>query len=211
VIDEAWASSLFEEKSLWDTYRVSRKFPTTDFNKKIRKWGYPALFIIAITYCWNYLDAPSTSRGIDAASSILVSISATILGFLIAGLAIFTTLSDKKILIALAKTPQKGTPVTAFKYLYFNLLNIFVIYIKILILSAVTQVMCKISPHADPIVVSGVIFPTANLVNGAVLSFLGIAFAEGITCLKAFIWNIYATFISVLTVSAFLEEAEKAP
>jgi TM2 domain-containing membrane protein YozV len=108
--------------------------------------------------------------------------------------------------VALAQTEQNGAGVSCFKYLYFNLLNVFVVYIFILTVSSAVQVLCKMPVGVSDLIIFKVIFPSAVIVNGIVLTSLIILFSEAVICLKAFIWNIYATFISVLTVSTLLPD-----
>ena len=199
--EPAWITDLFTETSLWQTFVESGKFPTTPFNHLVRVWLFPTTFLICVALFWATLDSNELLRGISAASYILATVTATILGFLVAGLAIFTTLSDKSILIALAKAPQKNTNVSAFKYLYYNLLRVFVIYIAVLSLSFAVQVVANMQIQIGSIEVNGLIFHLPLLWNGIILPVLIIAFSESMLVLKTFIWNIYATFLSVLTVS----------
>ena len=200
-----WITDLFKEKSLWATFVESGKFPTTPFNRRCHSRIFPLTFATCVILCLSFAESNELLRGIDAASYLLASIAATILGFLVAGLAIFTTLSDKRILIVLAQTPQKGTGVTTFKYLYYNLLRVFVIYIALLIISFAVQVVSKMGVAIGPIEMGGILFPLSLLWNGLVLPVLAVGFLEATLVLKTFIWNIYATFLSVLTVSTVID------
>lgn len=203
-----WIGDLFKEKSLWATFLESKKFPSTTFNRRIRTRVFPIAFALLTMLFLNF-NADVTLRGIDAASALLASVTATIIGFLVAGLAIFTTLSDKKILIALAQTPQKDTQVTTFKYLYFNLLNVFLIYIWTLIFSCAANVISKMAIPIGNFETSVMIIPLSIVINAITLNILFIAFFESMLTLKTFIWNIYATFVSVLTVSTVIDAADR--
>ena len=203
--EPTWISELFVEKGLWAAYLKSKKFPATSFNRRFEIFFLPIFFVSTFILLWLLSDSDETLRGIDAGSYLLASIAATIIGFLVAGLAIFTTLSDKKILIVLAQTQQKGTNVTTFKYLYYNLLNVFVVYIRVLVIAFFVQIIAKMAvPIKDS---DWVIFPlpVTDAINGVVLSGLFLLFLQSMLSLKTFIWNIYATFISVLTVSTVIE------
>lgn len=200
-----WISELFKEKGLWAAYLESKKFPTTSFNRRFEIFFLPISFLLALFTFWFLSDTDETLRGIDAGSYLLATVAATIIGFLVAGLAIFTTLSDKKILIVLAQTEQKGTNVTAFKYLYFNLLNVFVVYIRVLVISFFVQVAAKMAIPVKNIDLGTSSLATSDVINGIVLSVLLLLFMQSMLSLKTFIWNIYATFLSVLTVSTVIE------
>lgn len=202
-----WVDDLLKEKGLWETFDASRRFPVSKLTRRIRRFGYPVILLFVFVLSWKYFDASTLNRGIDAASASLISVSATIIGFLVTGLAIFCTLNDKKTLTILAQTPQRATNVSSFKYLYFNILNIFVVFIFLLVISVVIQVFSKMAIAPQAIEFGDLEFPTAVLVNGLVLAALGVGFIEAVYSLKTFIWNIYATFVSVLAVSTLIEEA----
>lgn len=203
-----WIDDLFVEKNLWQASIEARDFPSQPFNRKFRRFMYALAAPCGAFIAFGLLDENTSLRGVDSASALVSSISATILGFLVAGLAIFTTLSDKKILVVMAQTPQINTAVSVFKYLYYNLLNVFLVYISSLSISSVIQVFSKIAMPLNSIEFAGIIFRTATIINSISLIILGLIFAEICIVLKSFIWNIYATFISVLTVSSVVSENE---
>lgn len=204
----AWVSDLFAEKSLWQTFRLSLRFPSTTFSKRLRRFAYIAVPLVLFSGSVGLLSVDESLRAIDSASQIISTVAATIIGFLVAGLTIFTTLSDRKILVVMAETRQRGTEVSCFKYLFYNLLNVFVVYIIVLCVSAVIQIFSNVAFHVSNFDAFGIVFPIAGMVNALAISLLSIIAFESVITLKNFIWNIYATFISVLTVSALMDESK---
>lgn len=204
-MSEDWQDDLAQEKSLWDAFKVTRKFPQRPFNTYLRKLGYPFTVVVSLIVGVNSADNDVLRSAISVSSQNLLTFSVTVIGFLVAGLSIFTSLADKKVLIELAKTKHKGTEVSVFKVIYFNLISVFVVFLTILFGSFFVGTAVPLKIRADNIDCVGIIFPSAKILNSIILSFLIVLFLEGLIRLKSFIWNIYSTFTSMLAVSSILD------
>ena len=204
-----WSADLSAESSLWEAYKKARSSSRTKFNRKIRIYIYPILLVFIIILSWSAFEDHQTLSAIAALSSSAISLISTIIGFIIAGLAIFMTLSDKRLLVELAKTKQINTSISSFKYIYFNLFSVFVTYIFSLVFYIILYTASSMSIVASDLCVFGVIFPVANMLNGFFLAAMFVIGAECLIRLKSFIWNIYTIFISMLVVWDYLEDEQR--
>jgi hypothetical protein len=201
-----WIDDLLKEKSLVDVSRISRKFSHSKFDFIIRRTyliGSPILVGLSLA---AFMNPNQEALMVKSLASNLVTYSTTVLGFLIAGLAVFTTLSEKKIWIELAQTQVPGEGVSAFKYLFFNMLSVFIIFLSCVVLSVITSVIAAAEVQVGVISISGWQLESASWINAIALTSLSMLFFESAIRLKSFIWNIYSTFISMLTVKWLLEK-----
>ena len=201
-----WVEDLLKEKSLQEISRKAGKFTGSPFDNKAR-WLFRVVYPILIGALFATQFSPNQEAlMVKTLASNLVAYSITVLGFLIAGLAVFTTLSEKKIWIALAQSPMPDVGVSAFKYLFFNMLSVFVIFLGTVVVSIFVSVAASADMSLPNIVFLGWQLETSSFINAMVLIFASILFVESTIRLKNFIWNIYSTFISMLTVKWLLEE-----
>jgi hypothetical protein len=209
VIVPEWEIELQKEKSLWDIVKICRSEAAPPFNNRVRMFGYPFVFISAIFIVNCAGSANDVLSSLTNLSSALTALNATILGFLITGLAVFTTLSDKNLLIELAKTKKVGSSLSVFKYIYFNLLSIFAYYIAFLIITIFTNWISVIRLPISNLELDGIIFRLSILINSIIISSLWVIIADSFLRLKSFIWSVYQTFLSMLLVSSFLESMDE--
>lgn len=205
----AWIDALFREKSLWETRLVSNRFPTKPFDKMARclVWIL-SLPIIGIVFTL-FMSPSEEALSINAFGSTLAAYSATVIGFLVTGLAIFTTLADKSIWIELAKTYQKNAQDSSFKYLFYNILRVFTTYLTVFTISLIIYVFSSPVVEVKKFFALGYSWETASIINVLGFYALTVTFSEAILGLKSFIWNLYSTFLTMLTVSYILDESSE--
>jgi hypothetical protein len=201
-----WVNDLLKEKSLVEIARTAKSFTPSKFDHKMRLTFLTGTPLIIAPCFWCYLTPSQEALMVKSLASNLVAYSTTVLGFLIAGLAVFTTLSEKKIWIALAQSQVQDEKVSAFKYLFFNMLSVFIIYLLSVVCSVVVSVVAAADLRIPDVAISDWEFESATWINAITLIALAIVFFESTLRLKSFIWNIYSTFISMLTVKWLLEE-----
>lgn len=208
MTEDAWIENLFAEKSLWDAYKSAGHFPRKAFDIRLR-WTVWLVSPIVILLTFSFaLNLGQQVSAISAIASVFASFSATVIGFLVTGLAIFASLSERKIWIELAKTPQKDTKVSSFKYIFFNLLRVFVIFIFSFCFSIFAYGAGAVGLEIPDLEYCNYIISTATIVNTIAFSLLTFAFVEAISSLKSFIWNLYTTFVAMIAISTLLDNSE---
>ncbi|MHB8286281.1 MAG: hypothetical protein ACYDD1_16630, partial [Caulobacteraceae bacterium] len=68
-------------------------------------------------------------------STVGITYAATILGFLVAGFAVFATISDKVFFLHLASYRSNGRNISQFKFIFFTFIYVFIAYIVLILAS----------------------------------------------------------------------------
>lgn len=214
-----WKDRIFREKSLWEVYRLSASvLPRPKFNRFIA-WLFSIL--IAAFFAWVLCDSGRTFTVQDALEFLRfsaaqgVALSIGILGFLVAGFAIFASVTRAELFITLAEIPYKrngvDTGINRLLFIFFNFINVFTVYIGLLSLSMI--VAMGLSEHSPVLRIAGNTrspFPMLPLVflvilNGGITFWIAIALLK----LKSFIWNLYQTVLVAIATEAELLKRPK--
>lgn len=198
-----WQDDILAEQSLWHVFRGSSKLGSTRFNFLAR-----ALFLISsgLLALWAAYEAAripmnNTLGLVSWMASALLSLTVSVLGFLIAGFSIFVTLSDRKLLIEMAKTPYAKSGLSVFKYIFFSFMIVFVYYLVGVALSFGVGAFAQLKWDIDLIPLN---IEAVRLVNIFTVWMLSAVFFELMLRLKSFVWSIYSSFISKLLVEDLL-------
>lgn len=217
---EDWKKRIFIEKSLWEVYRLSRTvLPKPKSNRTIF-WLFAAMFLGL--FVWGVYDGGTRYAAQDGLKFLRfaavqgMSLAIGILGFLIAGFAIFASVTRAELFIALANIPYKKngteTGINRLQFVFFNFMNVFTVYIGLL---AVCMAVVIGLSEDSPIVQMGA--PASawcpKLLTIAIfLSFglLGLWIVSALLKLKSFIWNLYQTVLVTIATEAEIEVRRKA-
>jgi len=207
---EDWKHDLLSEKSLWQVFKKSKSLEKSAFNQGV----YAFSFLFGMIACAFWIVPGKIDEAAKAA--ILVAdtsfdLSVQILGFLIGGFAIFTTLADQRLMINLAKVPMGDSGISVFKNVFFNFLSVFFIYIITLSLSFFVKIFGVINSvniyNVFSEEVSNNILLWFNCLLFFLIYFMGIV---AVVRIKSFIWNIYQAFLTCLIAGHVFEEAAAA-
>jgi hypothetical protein len=197
MIDD-WRKDLLTEKSLWQVFRKSRALDKSSFNQGV----YVFSFIIGIIICAFWIIPGKINDAADAVvttADMSFDLSVQILGFLIGGFAILTTLADQRLMINLARAPMGSSGLSVFKNVFFNFLSVFYIYVITLSLSFSIKVFDRINIiNLYDILdrkMSDHILLLFNCLLFLIIYFMGVI---AIVRIKSFIWNIYQSFLTCL-------------
>ena len=130
-------------------------------------------------------------------SSLSVNFAIAILGFLIAGFSIFATLSDKELFRKLASYRRTDRSISQFKFIFFNFLYVFVIYLVVVITSAVLAVLSEENSPVDYLLhkLGSADEPAIRVVFCTVICVYLALVLHALLILRGFIWNIYASLV----------------
>lgn len=206
-----WKNDLLAEKSLRAAYAASKKFNQSVVNNYT--YLTCGLVIALVCVAWLYRGNPNEPAiAAKAAADVAFDLTVQILGFLIGGFAIFATVSDSALMIRLSQAEMKSYETSVFKYIFFNFLAVFYIYIITLSFSCFIK-LCDLSPKLD---IS--IYMNDNnadniltLINSTAFFTVSMLIVWCIVRLKSFIWNIYQAFVTALITSAILASADECP
>lgn len=121
-----------------------------------------------------------------------LTFSAAVLGFLIAGFAVFATVTRPSIFKAMARIKRKDRPISNFKFVFFNFLYIFVNYFIYLILSVLIYMGCGANSVITPLI-DGLNFEqhwVALWLAFGCVTFASYTFFV-LLLLRGFMWNLY--------------------
>lgn len=180
--------NLLKEKNLWQIYRASRKIKGSKFDVIV--------FVTSVTFFGTYAalsaDVLPLRLTMLKLAEIGVNATACILGFLIAGLTIFGSLTKPELLLNMLRFNHPPSGLSFLKYNFFTLIRTFIYFLVFavfqLVLIAVGQsggpgsVLVKLWPDIQP----GV-YPVVRITFVVSTTLWTIILLE----LKSFVFNVH--------------------
>jgi hypothetical protein len=211
-----WKDEIFAQKSLWEVYRTSRSaLPRPRINTQIF-WTFVAIVAAFLVFLLvdggeNFTDQDAVSF-LHSAAGQGTSLAIGILGFLVAGFAIFASVTRAELFITLAKIPYKRdgveTGINRLQFVFFNFINVFTVYIGLLALCLAIVVL--FADRSPLLVVASNTVPAHPLVPvlavGFITGLLIMSLVTAILKLKSFVWNLYQTVLVTIATEAELAE-----
>jgi hypothetical protein len=196
-----WKADITREKSLWQVYRVARRFKVPVFNTVVR-----IIILVALTgFCAinefyfhrslvTLKDLADTVRGWSEAG---IGFGSQVLGFLVAGFTIFATLTKPALFIDLARTYRSEAQVSGLKFIFFNFIFVFVHYVAFLFACVVIKMFGSPSGMTTVVLrkVSGGTDELKVVVIYAAFIVMGFWFLNLLILLKSFVWNVYQSVV----------------
>jgi hypothetical protein len=203
------ASDITAEKNLWHIFKISFSLPKRVFNI-----ASTASFF-AIVLCYTIFGQNSSQ---EIRADLLTwadkgfSFSVGILGFLVAGVAIFTAANDVSLFTHLARVKHKKSGVSYLKYNFVALMYVFIVYIFLAFLCFIIQILNDMNPFWDTLI--AFIFRThpnseviAEIMNRFAYLSLSTLIFYCLLLLKTFIFDIYA--LIMVSIRWNFEEEDK--
>ena len=209
-----WQERATKEKSLAEVYWKARKIASTRRNFGVGVVVF-VLFGLLVAIDWHFhakvITPAALNKLLSQIAEIGFTLTAAILGFLIAGFSIFASITRPEIFAGLAKLDHKDTGLSRLQFIFFNFLLVFIHYLAFLAMSIVLQLVLPLAPALvaalSPHVPSVTVFVWWSAV-GFVAVLLGwLTFL--IMLLKSFIWNIYQAVLIVIVTGDAIVELEK--
>jgi hypothetical protein len=181
---------LLVERGLFDIYKKCKRLPRGWFNSAAS--GVVAVALIA-HMLMTTADASQIAQYVRSLLDVGLGFAASILGFLLAGFAIFATMTKPALLVKMARTPYKDTGLSYLKVNYFALMEVFIVYSwfvaacflgKLFLIPGGSICFALEHLHAD--------VPTIKVyLAKAAYVLLGTAFIYLVLLLSCFIFNVY--------------------
>jgi len=218
MVDD-WRDRIFAQKSLWEVYALSRRVLPRPMANDFIFWSSAA--ILTGFFAWLIIGGRSLFGEQEALAFLRfcatqgISLSVGILGFLIAGFAIFANVTRAELFITLAsisyKKEGKETGINRLQFVFFNFINVFITYIGLLALCMLvaiglseTSPIIKVTASTHP---SRLITPLLILLGLTVVLILWLIAA--LLKLKSFIWNLYQTVLVAIATEAEISDAKR--
>lgn len=220
-MSEQWKDKLFEDKSLWDIYKKSQKWiRRRASNQIIVIISILLLLIITIASLLDFPPGYNLKQSFLFAHKIAdvgFTLSLGILGFLVAGFAVFASVTKAELFIILAQLPHKedgrDTDLSGLQFIFFNFMNVFSIYIVLLIFSLFVDIGFS---EGSPIrIVADHLASTypklAHFGNTLVSCVLLMGVIEAMLRLKSFVWNMYQSVLISIAAEHELAKGNSKP
>lgn len=197
------ARDLTREKTLYQLWRTSFKFPKKNFNL----WVSLAVCAGLMGYCvlaWDRPDALMAAfRKLEATG---FGFATSILGFLVAGFTIFVTVIRVEIFVKMAQTVKKGTGESTLKYNLSAFIVTFVHYICYLFVCLLCEMFLPSGGAASLALAKAnefeVLRPAVEQVHKFGAAALVVAFGSWtiylVLLLKSFVYNVYQVTTTVV-------------
>ena len=203
---------LFAEQSLLHVYRNSRSYSENRFDLSIRIVTLVILCTASLVLIVSKPGLfPVAVKSITSWLSLGFTYATTILGFLVAGFTIFSTMTRTEVFIALARKKHDRLGVSQLKFIFFSFLRVFILHI-VLIFACVVVTMLKDSSgiylsvlhsdHLSILIKKGAVLITLPVIGYLIISTL--------LHLKTFVWNLYQSIIIAVAGAAVLYELDQA-
>lgn len=187
---------LTEEKSLWDVYLLSRRIRSSRFNTVVTILTIIGLFIYSF---WFQTDIAALLGEVRMLANLTLNLSATILGFLIAGFTIFATLSKPRMLLKMMEVMHKPTGMKFLKYNFIAFMRVFIYYLGIM---AIAIIIILVGNKNGIAYRFAMCFPDGEIVGcnliKATYVIIGTSLMLLVLLLKTFIFNIYSIVMNQL-------------
>ena len=211
---DKWKKQLFEQKSLSCVYKESNNcIKASNFNENVWIIAFVIIFVFLISnvFCQACLIPHLKLWGIILSlSESVFSYTTGILGFLIAGFAIFTSITKPIIFINLAKVPHDNGQINELQFVFFNFMTAFINFLGLMIFSFILLAIGKIIENLNG-GISNALTNNIYLITSIYMCFILFStwIASSFLKLKSFIWNSYQSIILAITVEDELLKIEK--
>lgn len=209
-----WRDKITEEKSLLDVYWKARKVASSKGNRLIAGLTFLLLLTLFLTdkhFGLGLFSSEAMSKLIEQAGDIGFTLTTAILGFLIAGFSIFSSITKPEIFAALAKLDHKDSGLSRLQFIFFNFLLVFIHYLAFLAVSIAIKLFLPFFVEVVSLVETRLAVPH-SVVWWAVEVLIAIALAWLVflvMLLKSFIWNIYQAVLIVIVTGDLIAQLER--
>ncbi len=193
---------LKSEKNIFQLYLSSRKIPFSKTNKKVLAICIAVSMLISIG-----MPLEDLFKKIDSLSSLLIGTVATVTGFLIAGYAIFCSVTAPKLSILMYLNGSKKYGLSNLKYTHLIFIRVFIYYIfytiTIVLITAFSGYKGYFFKYiVDNFECNDFIFKAINIFtfNWIVIFFLFLLLQLG-----SFIFNIYHSIMTAIVSYPYLD------
>lgn len=209
-----WREKITAERNLFEVYKKARKVGSSRSNSVAAGVVFVCFLMASSIDYWLSLGIfPLHALGslLGRIADLGFTLTTAILGFLITGFSIFSSITRPEIFVALAKLNHRNSGLSRLQFIFFNFLLVFVHYLAFLAASIALTLGLPFAPSiartlADQCWLSEpkIWWLTVGL-SSVLISWL----VYLIMLLKSFIWNIYQAILVVIVTGDLFAQLEK--
>lgn len=210
-----WKSRLTSEKNLMQVYLQARRLATAKSNR-YTSWAVMLIGVSCLLansyFGLSIVSYSSLVTGIRTIADVGFSLTTAILGFLVAGFAIFSSVTRPDVFALLAITNHKKGDISNLQFIFFNFMLIFIHYLLFLIFCTFIKIFLYSKGPASLIFVY-----ISESYKCAFIYFLSVAFPALtgwiifiLLLLKSFIWNLYQSVLIAIILEGELAGKQMA-
>lgn len=202
-----WLERLLEDRSLAQVYWKARKVASSRWNTGV---GWAVVLALAAgmaafaEWCDPAVVELWTVSGIRRIASTGFAFTSAILGFLIAGFAIFAGVTKPEVFVLLGGMDHRKFEVSQLQFIFYNFLFVFIHFIGFLVVSvAVDLLLYSGGPLTSVVTWMLTLAPSARTYV-LILAYSVMAgwFGFLLMLLKSFVWNLYQTIVVSIGIEA---------
>jgi hypothetical protein len=177
---------LTKENNFWKLYAITRKIPDAKDNVVVFSISYFIFLLIS----FDGLDKTVEEiMNLKEVLKILLSTSVSVMGFILAGYAIFATLTDKVLQLEMSKHPEPITNLNYLKYSHAIFIRILIDLLLIAFLSLMFFAYLEMSVNDDFNLTQSILL---SVVEPLIYAF----FVLILMLCKSFIYNVYNSIMT---------------
>lgn len=194
--------ALLEEKSLLDIYKKSRRIPFNGFNF----WSTLVVsLMVALQYCLLIGPMSTKLQIVRDFSTVAIGVTATVLGFLLAGFTIFATISQPDMLVAMSQHREQKSGLSFLKYNFFIFMRVFIYYLAYSVFCILIIIFAVKGGLVHRVVsISPIAAQICEWLIGVAYVILYAGFFFLLMQLKSFIYNVYHSVMTAIRWKATL-------
>ena len=209
-----WRDKVTAEKSLLDVFWKARKVASARSNRHVAVLAFLVLLVLFYVdrhFEFAIFSTEAMSSLIEQAGDVGFTLTTAILGFLIAGFSIFSSITKPEIFAALAKLDHKDSGLSRLQFIFFNFLLVFIHYLAFLAVSIAIKIFLPVVVEAAGLievrlsVAHAVVWWVGATLIAVVLAWLVFL----VMLLKSFIWNIYQAVLVVIVTGDLITQMER--
>ena len=202
-----WLEGLTEDRSLVRVYWKARKVASSRWNTGVGWIVFLALGVGMAAYAhWGDPIAVEswTVLGIRRLGETGFAFTSAILGFLIAGFAIFAGVTKPEVFVLLGGLDHPKFGVSQLQFIFYNFLLVFIHFVGFLAVAVVVDVLLYPSGALTGVVTWLLSFVPNGRAYVLVLAYSVLAgwFGFLLMLLKSFVWNLYQTILVSIAIEA---------
>ena len=208
-----WVERLTKDKSLVQVYWKARTVATSRWNKHVGR----IVFLVVLAGSGLGMISGDAAivgsalvSGIRRIAEIGFVFTTAILGFLIAGFAIFASITKPEVFVELAQTDYRDSGISNLQFMFYNFLLVFIHFIVFLAVTVFIEVfLYPNGPLTDAVGFVLSLFPGwGSLALVLAFSVLAGWLAFLLMLLKSFIWNLYQAVLVSIGLAAGIGDDE---
>lgn len=184
-----WKEDLLNEKDLLAVYRLGKELPHKKFNTALLI-VFPILSgIVAFSGLWEVSEILTVTRSIIESG---FDVSINLLGFLLAGFTVFTSIYKSELMLFMAKEEKEGTGLSYLKYNMYHFMKLFIVLLIFCFVCFILKILSVQNGFLSGLAISFKI-PYQTKAVLIKIAFMITTFCQFyiLICLKALIFNIY--------------------